>query len=148
MTIGSVIGFACTAPPLTFLDVSSANHIPKEIPSTSAGLRRASTWQPPAFAADSMFSAMAPSRHPLPEALFPGGFLPTLTLLLQTMQAGSQGRLIVDSVSNIGLHYVRTLREWRWRFLDRFETVIVPALKHEYPDVMNGPRGKEEIEVF
>ncbi|KAG5652823.1 hypothetical protein H0H81_003539 [Sphagnurus paluster] len=80
--------------------------------------------------------------------VFPGGFLPTLTLLLQTMQAGSRGRLVVDSVSNIGPHYARTLREWRRRFLDRFDSVIVPALKREYPDVMSGPRGHEEIEVF
>ncbi|KAJ7781761.1 CFS1-like protein [Mycena maculata] len=81
-------------------------------------------------------------------AIFPGGFLPTLTLLLQSMQEGSSGRLIVDSVSNIGPHYARTLREWRRRFLHQFDSVIVPSLKREYPDVMNGPRGKEEIEVF
>ncbi|KAJ7134792.1 CFS1-like protein [Mycena epipterygia] len=80
--------------------------------------------------------------------IFPGGFLPTLTLLLQSLQEGSSGRLIVDSVSNIGPHYARTLREWRRRFLNQFDSVIVPALKREYPDVMNGPRGKEEIEVF
>ncbi|KAJ7677474.1 CFS1-like protein [Mycena rosella] len=80
--------------------------------------------------------------------VFPGGFLPTLTLLLQSMQEGSSGRLIVDSVSNIGPHYARTLREWRRRFLHQFDSVIVPALKREYPDVMNGPHGKEEIEVF
>ncbi|KAG6878299.1 hypothetical protein C0993_009305 [Termitomyces sp. T159_Od127] len=80
--------------------------------------------------------------------VFPGGFLPTLTLLLQSMRSGSKGRLIVDSVSNIGPHYARTLREWRRRFLDRFESVIVPALKREYPDVMCGPKGMEEIEVF
>ncbi|CAK5284066.1 unnamed protein product [Mycena citricolor] len=80
--------------------------------------------------------------------IFPGGFLPTLTFLLQTMQEGSGGRLTVDNVSNIGPHYARTLREWRRRFLHRFDSVIVPALKREYPTVMNGPRGKEEIEVF
>ncbi|KAG6844466.1 hypothetical protein H0H87_006690 [Tephrocybe sp. NHM501043] len=81
----------------------------------------------------------------IPEAR---AFLPTLTLLLQTMQAGSQGRLTVDSISNIGPHYARTLREWRRRFLDRFESVIVPALKREYPSIMCGVGGKEEIEVF
>lgn len=64
------------------------------------------------------------------------------------MEKGSSGRLIVDSVSNIGPHYARTLREWRRRFLDRFEDVIVPALKSEYPEVMGGARGQEEIEVF
>lgn len=64
------------------------------------------------------------------------------------MEKGSSGRLIVDSVSNIGPHYARTLREWRRRFLDRFEDVIVPALKAEYPEVMGGARGRDEIEVF
>ncbi|KIJ62576.1 hypothetical protein HYDPIDRAFT_114221 [Hydnomerulius pinastri MD-312] len=80
--------------------------------------------------------------------VFPGGALPTLTMLLRTMEKGSSGRLIVDSVSNIGPHYARTLREWRRRFVDRFETVIIPALKAEHPSVMNGPNGREEIEVF
>ncbi|KAF7298882.1 hypothetical protein MIND_00836200 [Mycena indigotica] len=61
---------------------------------------------------------------------------------------GSFGRLTVDGVSNIGPHYARTLREWRRRFLYAFDSTIVPALRREYPDVMNGPRGKQEIEVF
>ncbi|KAL0069874.1 hypothetical protein AAF712_003144 [Marasmius tenuissimus] len=84
----------------------------------------------------------------IPEALFPGGILPTVTLLLQTMQEGSKGTLTVDSITNIGPHYSRTLREWRKRFLNKFDSVIVPALKREYPESMNGPRGKEEIQVF
>jgi len=69
-------------------------------------------------------------------------------MLLRTMEAGSSGRLVVDSVSNIGPHYARTLREWRRRFLDTFETIVVPALKAEHPTVMNGPHGAAEIEVF
>ena len=74
--------------------------------------------------------------------------MPTLTLLLQTLEKGSSGRLIVDSVSNIGPHYSRTLREWRKRFLSCFDSVVVPSLMREYPDVMAGPNGREEIEVF
>ncbi|KAJ3733331.1 CFS1-like protein [Lentinula guzmanii] len=80
--------------------------------------------------------------------LFPGGFLPTLTFLLQTLASGSKGTLTVDSISNIGPHYARTLREWRRRFIQRFEDVVVPALKREYPEVMDGKQGKKEIEVF
>lgn len=80
--------------------------------------------------------------------VFPGGFLPTLTFLMETLSQGSSGRLIVDSVSNIGPHYARTLREWRRRFLAKFDSVIVPSLQREYPEVMGGPRGREEIEVF
>ncbi|KAF4599518.1 Vacuolar fusion protein mon1 [Pleurotus pulmonarius] len=60
----------------------------------------------------------------IPEAIFPGGILPTLSLLFQTMEKGSGGRLIVDSVSNIGPHYA------------------LPALKKEYPDVMTGRNGR------
>lgn len=69
-------------------------------------------------------------------------------MLLQTLQEGSKGALTVDSVSNIGPHYARTLREWRKRFLDQFDTVIVPALRRDHPENMSGPRGKEEVEVF
>lgn len=64
------------------------------------------------------------------------------------MEKGSGGRLVVDSVSNIGPHYARTLREWRQRFLANFDDVVVPALKKEYPDVMSGRNGRSEIEVF
>ncbi|KAI0770009.1 cyclopropane-fatty-acyl-phospholipid synthase [Fomes fomentarius] len=82
--------------------------------------------------------------------LFPGGFLPTLTFLVETLTKGSQGRLVVDSVSNIGPHYARTLREWRRRFEARFEDTIVQALKVEYPGVMDSDdaKARAEIEVF
>ena len=56
--------------------------------------------------------------------VFPGGFLPTLTLLIQSLESGSQGRLTIDSVSNIGPHYARTLREWRRRFVTKFSEVL------------------------
>ncbi|KAJ2924451.1 hypothetical protein H1R20_g12632, partial [Candolleomyces eurysporus] len=86
----------------------------------------------------------------IPEAIFPGGLLPTLTLLLQSLTAGSNGRLVVDSVSNIGPHYSRTLREWRRQFVGKFESVIRPALVKEYPEVMGGQDAdaNKEIEVF
>ena len=80
--------------------------------------------------------------------VFPGGILPTLSLLIDTLHSGSKGRLIVDSVNNIGPHYARTLREWRRRFLDRFDDVIVPVLKAEYPSMVGGDQRPNEIEVF
>ena len=64
------------------------------------------------------------------------------------MNVGAESQLTVDSISNIGPHYARTLREWRNSFLEKFESVIEPALKEEYPDVMNGKNGSYEIEVF
>ncbi|TFK93103.1 cyclopropane-fatty-acyl-phospholipid synthase [Polyporus arcularius HHB13444] len=81
---------------------------------------------------------------------FPGGFLPTLTFMVETLTKGSRGRFVVDSVSNIGPHYARTLREWRRRFEAHFEDIIIPALKAEYPGVMDSDDAKAqaEIEVF
>lgn len=83
--------------------------------------------------------------------IFPGGFLPTVNFLVETLTKGSSGSLIVESISNIGPHYARTLREWRRRFEAKFDEVIVPALQSEYPDVMGpqtGLKGLREIEVF
>lgn len=75
--------------------------------------------------------------------IFPGGLLPTVSLLTSTLNTGSKGRLIVDSVSNIGPHYARTLREWRTRFEDKFDSVIKPSLQREYPNVMGGCQGAD-----
>ncbi|KAI0087071.1 cyclopropane-fatty-acyl-phospholipid synthase [Irpex rosettiformis] len=87
--------------------------------------------------------------------LFPGGLLPTVTYITSAINAASSGRLLVESISNIGPHYARTLREWRKRFDAGFRSspdgqcgVIVKALREEFPEVMDGPRGEEEIEVF
>jgi len=87
--------------------------------------------------------------------IFPGGFLPTLTFLMTTLADGAKGKLVVESVANIGPHYARTLREWRQRFVQRFEAVIVPALQKEYAarsaagkDGRSKVLGREEIEVF
>ncbi|CUA75126.1 cyclopropane-fatty-acyl-phospholipid synthase [Rhizoctonia solani] len=81
--------------------------------------------------------------------LFPGGHLPTVTALVDTLAQGGKSKLIVDSISNIGPHYARTLREWRRRFLAKFNSDIIPSLKREYPEVFDeSVRGRYEIEVF
>ncbi|KAK0421788.1 CFS1-like protein [Armillaria borealis] len=67
-----------------------------------------------------------------PEALFPGGYLPTPCILMETMKMGSSGRLTVDSMVSIGPHYARTLREWKRNFVDSWETTIAPALVRKY----------------
>ncbi|CAE6338204.1 unnamed protein product, partial [Rhizoctonia solani] len=85
----------------------------------------------------------------IPGEVFPGGHLPTVTALVDTLAQGGKNKLIIDSISNIGPHYARTLREWRRRFLARFDSDIIPSLKREYPDVFDeSPRGRQEIEVF
>ncbi len=46
--------------------------------------------------------------------IFPGGHLPSLGALCDAMARNS--RLVVEHLENIGIHYARTLREWRHRF--------------------------------
>lgn len=46
--------------------------------------------------------------------IFPGSCIPSLTALTQAMTRRS--RFLVESLENIGVHYARTLREWRRRF--------------------------------
>lgn len=79
--------------------------------------------------------------------IFPGGLLPTLSVLHATLTSATSGRLLVDSVSNIGPHYARTLREWRRRFVDNFHT-IEEALRREHPGAFDGPNGRSELQVF
>jgi hypothetical protein len=99
-----------------------------------------------------MYSSRGPKHYAdLTLLVFPGGFLPTVSLLVESLTKGSSNSLIVDSISNIGPHYARTLREWRRRFEAKFEEVVVPALQFDYPEVMGpqtGEDGRREIEVF
>ena len=53
--------------------------------------------------------------------IFPGGVLPSLTVLSQTMMKHSH--FIVEDLENIGIHYARTLREWQKRFIANQEKV-------------------------
>ncbi|KAK4046516.1 hypothetical protein OIO90_006545 [Microbotryomycetes sp. JL221] len=76
--------------------------------------------------------------------IFPGGFLPSVTSLVDALYTGSRGKLIVEQIENIGPHYARTLREWRRRFEATFETEIVPALREAYPEL----KSRKQIEVF
>ncbi|KAJ7214976.1 CFS1-like protein [Mycena pura] len=64
--------------------------------------------------------------------IFPGCYIPSFSLIAQTMNAGSGGRLVVDSVLNIGPHYARTLREWKRRFLANWDDVVKSALVRQY----------------
>ncbi|WRT64038.1 uncharacterized protein IL334_000965 [Kwoniella shivajii] len=75
--------------------------------------------------------------------IFPGGFLPTVTYVTESATKGSQNRLVLDSISNIGPHYARTLREWRHRFIAQFDDSVIPALLTEHPKM-----DQDAIQVF
>ncbi|KAJ6462469.1 CFS1-like protein [Mycena sanguinolenta] len=64
--------------------------------------------------------------------VFPGGYLPSFNFLVETLNKGSAGRLVVDSVLNIGPHYARTLREWKRKFLENWDSAIAKALVEQY----------------
>ncbi len=68
--------------------------------------------------------------------IFPGGYLPSITQLLNHISRASRGTLIVEAVENIGGHYARTLRLWREQFLANFDAQIRPALKREHAAAM------------
>ncbi|ORX34243.1 S-adenosyl-L-methionine-dependent methyltransferase [Kockovaella imperatae] len=75
--------------------------------------------------------------------IFPGGFLPTVSFTVDAIHKGAHNNLVVDSISNIGPHYARTLREWRRRFLASFNDRIGPAMRAEHPEMTDA-----DIEVF
>ncbi|KAL2190517.1 cyclopropane-fatty-acyl-phospholipid synthase [Thermothelomyces heterothallicus CBS 203.75] len=75
--------------------------------------------------------------------IFPGGYLPSITQLLDHITAESNGTLIVESVANIGGHYARTLRLWRERFLANYDAKIRQVLAAKHPDTR-----EEELDVF
>lgn len=53
--------------------------------------------------------------------IFPGGFLPSHTAMLNGLSRHTQLNLL--DLDEIGLHYARTLREWRLRFESRLDKV-------------------------
>ncbi|KAF7296434.1 CFS1-like protein [Mycena chlorophos] len=64
--------------------------------------------------------------------IFPGGYLPNVTMMINTLTQGTEGRLLIDSVLNIGPHYARTLREWKARFLASWDGTVKKALREAY----------------
>ncbi|ATY66282.1 methoxy mycolic acid synthase 1 [Cordyceps militaris] len=75
--------------------------------------------------------------------IFPGGYLPSTTELLNHITTQSKGTLVTENIENIGGHYARTLRLWREQFMGTFESKIRPALLRQHPDMT-----KEAVHVF
>jgi cyclopropane-fatty-acyl-phospholipid synthase len=62
--------------------------------------------------------------------IFPGGFLPSITAMTTTMTRQTDLRAI--DVEDIGLHYARTLHDWRERFFARIEDVRAQGYTEEF----------------
>lgn len=75
--------------------------------------------------------------------IFPGGYLPSVSHLVGSINQGSGGNLIVDAILNIGGHYAKTLRLWREKFEENFDRKIRPALMGEHKGMTD-----QDIELF
>jgi cyclopropane-fatty-acyl-phospholipid synthase len=53
--------------------------------------------------------------------IFPGAVCPSLGAMQNAMTDSS--KLIIEHVENIGIHYARTLKEWRERFNERWDDI-------------------------
>jgi cyclopropane-fatty-acyl-phospholipid synthase len=105
---------------------------------------------------ESRYAVYARSDDFIRRYIFPGGHLPTITQLLESIRAGSEDKkkgvspqLIPESVENIGPHYAKTLRLWRGNFMREFGAQIRPALIEEHGGE-GGKKGmkEEDVELF
>lgn len=62
---------------------------------------------------DQRYDAYRKSCDWIQKHIFPGGHLPALSAICDALKTSSQ--LVVEDVENVGIHYARTLREWRER---------------------------------
>lgn len=78
----------------------------------------------------------------LDKYVFPGGYLPTVHELVSCLSRGSKMALELDDLENIGIHYVKTLRLWREKFLENWD-LIQDGFTSKY-----GPKTKHEMEAL
>jgi len=96
---------------------------------------------------EARFAAYSKSMDFIQKWIFPGALLPSVALLVSSMERATSGRLLVESISNVGPHYARTLREWRRRFEDNFADTE-RALRKDHPGVFDSEQGMHELAVF
>ncbi|KAJ8328392.1 hypothetical protein QVD99_000898 [Batrachochytrium dendrobatidis] len=77
------------------------------------------------------YQAYAKSMDFIRKHIFPGGHCPSLTVLTEAMNQGTQGRLMIDIVDNIGPHYAKALRLWREQFVANFNKIVTKNDKTE-----------------
>ena len=92
---------------------------------------------------ESRYEAYAKGEDFIRKYIFPGGHLPTVSQLTASIEKGSRGELVVDSLLNIGGHYAKTLRLWREKFENNFDSIIGPALLAEHSGMTN-----QDVELF
>ena len=94
---------------------------------------------------ENRYEAYSKGQDFIRKYIFPGGHLPTVSQLVRNIDVGSEGKLVVDNVRNIGGHYAKTLRIWREKFEYNFASKIKPALLEEHLD---GDITEKDVELF
>ncbi|KAK8052361.1 hypothetical protein PG993_003746 [Apiospora rasikravindrae] len=92
---------------------------------------------------ENRYEALGKKEDFIAKYIFPGGYLPAITQLLNHISTESKGTLIVEKIENIGGHYAKTLRLWKEKFMQNFESTIAPALRREHANMTEA-----EINVF
>ena len=86
---------------------------------------------------EARYEAYAKGDDFIRKYIFPGGHLPTVSQLVRSIEEGSRGSFVVNSIENIGPHYAKTLRIWKDNFMNNFDTRIRPALLAEHEGMNN-----------
>ena len=81
---------------------------------------------------ETRYEAYAKGDDFIRKYIFPGGHLPTVSQIQESITKGSGGKLIVDDIKNIGGHYAKTLRIWKENFQCNFDARIRPALIEDH----------------
>ena len=63
---------------------------------------------------DQRFQSYKKNPDWIQKHIFPGGILPSLYELTKAIKNSSE--LQVDQINNIGIHYSKTLHQWRFNF--------------------------------
>jgi cyclopropane-fatty-acyl-phospholipid synthase len=70
---------------------------------------------------------------------------------VSSLEIGTSGSLIIDSITNIAEHYAPTLRRWRENFEENFDAEggIRDALGKAHPDITTNPGdAQDEVDIF
>ena len=92
---------------------------------------------------ETRYEAYAKGEDFIRKYIFPGGHLPTVSQLVGSIERGSKGTLVMESLLNIGGHYAKTLRLWKEKFERNFESEIWPALLREHEGMTDN-----DVELF
>ncbi|KAI9857151.1 MAG: hypothetical protein M1824_004952 [Vezdaea acicularis] len=92
---------------------------------------------------ESRYEAYSKGQDFIRKYIFPGGHLPTVSQLVDSIHRGTNGTLVINDIEDIGGHYSKTLRLWKQKFLQNFDARIRPALLQEHPHMTD-----TDVEVF